>query len=297
MKIFSGNSNKPLAQKIATYLSIPLSKLEIHVFPDGEKRVRVLEHVVDEHVLIVQSTAEKVDEYYMELFFIIDALKRSGASQITVILPYMGYQRQDHIFREGEVVSSEAIIAMLEVLGANLFVSFDLHSIRIPELFHIPVVHLSALPFFAKKIKEYGFIMDSVLVSPDMGGIRRIKQLSEMLHMPYASIVKNRDLDTGLVTSGDIKGNLSKKAVIVDDMISSGKTIQAAVALLKKNGISEILVCATHPVFSKGSSTLLQNLPIEKVLVSDTIDIPKEKEFEKLEIVSVAETIAENLKS
>jgi ribose-phosphate pyrophosphokinase len=300
MRIFSGSSNKKLAEKIAQQLNIPLSPLEIHVFPDGEKRVRVLEKVVDQHVVVVQSTGGdgRSDEYYMELFFIIDALKRSGASEVTVVVPYMGYQRQDHVFREGEVVSSAAIIEMLEAVGANVFIAFDLHSIRIPELFHIPVKHLSALPLFVHKIREYGFDKESVLVSPDMGGNRRIKQMSEMLgNMPHASIVKDRDLASGIVSAQTIEGALKKKAIIVDDMISSGKTIEAAVSLLKKQGVLQILVLAVHPVFSDEAPILLQNLPIEKVVVSDTIEVPKEKQFQKLTILSVANMIAGEIKA
>ena len=186
---------------------------------------------------------------------------------------------------------------MLEAVGANVFITFDLHSIRIPELFHIPVKHLSALPLFVHKIREYGFDKESVLVSPDMGGNRRIKQMSEMLgNMPHASIVKDRDLASGIVSAQTIEGALQKKAIIVDDMISSGKTIEAAVSLLKKQGVLQILVLAVHPVFSDEAPILLQNLPIEKVVVSDTIEVPKEKYFTKLHVLSVAEMIAGAIK-
>lgn len=299
MKIFSGSSNKPLAERIAKLLRIELSQLEIHVFPDEEKRVRVIEKVLGEDCIVVQSSSINADKNYMELFFIIDALKRNGAKSVTCIIPYLGYQRQDHMFREGEAVSMEVIIKILEAVGINKLITFDLHSSRIPELFHIPVVHLSALSLFAEKIKEIIKDSNTVLVSPDMGGIRRIKILSdEMLNnMPYATIVKNRDLGSGKISMSEIQGVLRKRAIIVDDMISTGSTIVAAAELLAKKGAEEIFVFASHPVFSFDAPKLLQQSPIEKIFVTDTIAVPKEKRFPKLSVLSVAGMIATELKT
>ncbi|MDQ5900657.1 MAG: ribose-phosphate pyrophosphokinae, partial [Patescibacteria group bacterium] len=132
MKIFSGSSNKPLAEKIAKEFERSLSPLEIFIFPDGEKRVQVQVPVVDEDVVIIQSTATPAAENYMELFFIADALRRNGAREITVVMPYMGYQRQDHVFRTGEAVSLQVVISMLEALKINRVIACDLHSIKIP---------------------------------------------------------------------------------------------------------------------------------------------------------------------
>jgi ribose-phosphate pyrophosphokinase len=138
-----------------------------------------------------------VDQNYMELFFIIDGLIRSGAQTVTAVIPYLGYQRQDHVFRDGEAVSLDVVIRTLESVGADQVVTFDLHSIKIPEVFTIPVKHLSALPRFANKIKELG---EGILVSPDMGGLRRISKMSELLDgMDWIATVKDRDLDTGQI--------------------------------------------------------------------------------------------------
>lgn len=296
MKIFSGNSNKPLAEKIAKKLGSDLSPLEIYVFPDGEKRVRVLEKVVDEECVVVQPTSPEPDKSYMELFFIVDALRRSGASSIRAVIPYLGYQRQDHVFRDGEAVSLEVIATLLKWGGVDEVIAFDLHSIKIPEIFKIKLNHLSALPIFAQEIKKMG--RNTVLISPDMGGIRRIKLLSEMLNnMPFAVIKKDRDLATGKVTMSGIEGELKENAVIVDDMISTGGTIAAASDLLKKKGVRNIYVFATHAVFSDQAPKILGKSSLKKVFVTDTIDIPKEKRFPKLEILSVAEMIANSIKS
>ncbi len=148
MKLFSGSSNTKLAYKIGNELGIQISPLEIFIFPDQERRVRVETDVIDEDCVIIQSTSTPADTYYMELFFIADALKRAGARSITLIMPYVGYQRQDHIFRSGEAVSMQVITKTLESVGIDKIITFDLHSLKIPEFFHIPVTHLSALPLF-----------------------------------------------------------------------------------------------------------------------------------------------------
>lgn len=297
MKIFSGSANKPLAEKIAKHVGLSLSPIELHVFPDGEQRIKLEKKVVGEDVVIVQPTGIPTDNNYMELFFIIDAARRNSAKSITVVIPYIGYQRQDHVFRSGEARSLEVVIRFMEQAGGTRFIAVDVHSIKIPELFIIPVVHLSALPLFADKIKELGFTKeDTVLVSPDMGGLNRLGKLATLLDdMPQVAIEKNRDLTSGQVTADTVHGEVKKRALIVDDMISSGKTIVMACDMLVKRGVEEIYVLATHPVFSENAPKLLQDSIAKKVYVTDTIAVPKEKQFEKLEILSVADLIAEQL--
>lgn len=299
MKVFSGTSNKPLAERIAKALHTELSPLEMHIFPDGEKRIRILDSVVGQHTIVVQSTSTPADQHYMELFFIVDALKRNGAKSVTAIIPYLGYQRQDHLFREGEAVSLEVVIRTLEAVGVNKLIGFDFHTVRVPELFRIPVSHLSALSLFAQRIRQEGWGNgDTVLVSPDAGGIRRIKQLSELLEgMPYATIVKNRDLATGEVSADEIEGQVKKRALIVDDMISSGGTIISAANLLLRNDVEEIYVFATHPVFSDAATEVLQKSAAAGVFVTDSIDVPREKLFSKLTILSIAKMVAKEIKA
>lgn len=297
MLIFSGGSNKPLAEKVAKNLDLDLGELEVITFPDNENRVRVIDQVLDQDVVLVQSTGVTPNLFYMELFFILDSLKRSGAKSITLVIPYLGYQRQDHIFREGEAVSLNVIIKLLEELGVGRVISFDFHSVKIPVMFHVPVVHLSALGAFADIINEKGKD-DLVLVSPDMGGIARIKKLSEITDgIPYVSIVKDRDLNTGDIQSATINGEVKKRAVIVDDVISTGKTLTAAAKLLKENGAEEITVMATHAIMAKSAATDLQNSEIEKVIVTDTIQLPEQRIFPKLEVISIADLISSDLKS
>lgn len=297
MKLFSGNSNKPLAEKIATKLGIDVSPVEIFIFPDGERRIQIQENVVDEDVVIVQPTTPPVDTSYFELFFLADAAKRSGARSVTAVVPYLGYQRQDHVFRDGEAVSLEVIVNTMQSVSIDKVISFDLHTVKIPEVFSIPMVHLSALELFAEEIKKQGWAgLDTVLVSPDMGGIRRIEMLSKMLlDMPYVTIEKNRDLATGHVEMAEITGEVTHRVIIVDDMISSGGTIVKAAEALKKRGAKEVYVFATHPVFSSVAPKMLQDSVVDKVYVTDSVFVPKEKEFEKLHILSLSGMIANTL--
>lgn len=305
MKLFSGTSNRPLAEKIAKELKISVSPLEVHIFPDGEKRIRLLDKVVGEHTVVVQSTATPADQNYMELFFIADALKRNGAKSVTAVIPYLGYQRQDHMFRSGEAVSLQVVIRTLEAVGVNRLIGFDFHTVRVPALFRIPCSHLSALPLFAEAIKKRKFKNgDTMLITPDMGGIRRIKILSKMLSsMVFGIIVKNRDLSTGEVTAEELqdaegkKSEVKRRALIIDDMITSGATIVTATNLLLRNKVEEIYVFVTHPVFSDAAAEVLQKSAVTQVFITDSIDVPKNSQFPKLAILSIAKMVAKEIKT
>lgn len=295
MKIFSGNSNIPLATKIAEELHLELSPIEHHTFPDGERRIKLEVPVAGEDCVLINPTSPPVDSNLMELCFIADALKGSGANSITAVVPYLGYQRQDHIFRTGEARSLEVVINMMEVSGISKFIGVDFHSIKIPELFKIDVTHLSALSLFAKKIRELtGDLSAACIVSPDMGGIRRAELLKKELDvsLEVVSVEKNRDVKTGDIQSSGIHGVVLPVCFITDDMISSGKTIVQCVNELKKQGGEEFYVFATHAVFSHNAQDLLQDSDIKKVYITDSIYIPDDKQFEKLEVLSLAPLIS-----
>lgn len=297
MKVFSGSANKPLAEKIARELGVHLSSIEMHMFPDGERRVKLEEEVVGEDVVVVNPTSPPVEAHFMELFFILDAVVRGGANSATAVVPYLGYQRQDHVFRTGEARSLEVVIRLIEACGATGFIGFDFHSVKIPELFHIPVADLSAIPLFSEKIKELDLnLSETCVVSPDMGGIRRIDMLSEMVgNLPTVQVEKDRDLVTGSVSVAKIHGEVQKNCIVLDDMISSGHTINNALQELQKNGAERFFVFATHPVFSDEAPEILQNSLAEKVFVTDSIYIPEKKQFEKLEQISISSLIAKSL--
>lgn len=297
MKIFSGSAGRQLGSAVARGLGIGLSEVEHHVFPDGEQRIQLRDDIVDQDVVIVQSTGMPTDQNYIELFLLLDGATRNGAKSVTAVIPYVGYSRQDHVFRTGEARSLEVMINAIEVNGATRVIGFDFHSIKTPELFTLPVTHLSALPLFAAEIKKNGWIdNDTVLVSPDMGGLRRLSQLSEMLgSMETTSVEKNRDLTTGNIDASGVHGTIKKRCLIVDDMISSGKTIVQAAKILIEGGAEEVSLFATHAVFSEDAPKILQESAVKKVFVTDTISVPESKRFEKLEVLSVAEPIVSAL--
>jgi len=294
MKLFAGSASLNLGASLAKILNMPLSEVEHHVFPDGEQRIQLREDVVDQDVVIIQSTGIPTDANYIELFLLLDAATRNGAKSVTAVIPYLGYSRQDHIFRTGEARSLEVMINAIEVNGATSMIGFDFHSIKTPELFTLPVHHLSALPLFASVIKQHGWIdNNTVLISPDMGGLRRLSKLSEMLGgMSMSSVEKNRDLTTGDIDASLVHGEIKKRCLLVDDMISSGRTTAQAVEMVKKHGAEEVYVFATHPVFSEDAARILQASAAERVFVTDTIAISEEKQFEKLTILSVSDAIA-----
>ncbi|MDP3941088.1 MAG: ribose-phosphate pyrophosphokinase [bacterium] len=299
MKLFTGSSSRQLGEEVARIAGIQLSHVEHHMFPDGEQRIQLREDVVDHDVVIVQSTGMPTDKNYIELFLLLDAATRNGAKSVTAVIPYLGYSRQDHIFRTGEARSLEVMIHGIEMNGATSVIGFDFHSIKTAELFPMHVTQLSALPIFASEIKMHGWLDNgTVLVSPDMGGLRRLGLLSEMLGgMGQVSVEKDRDLTTGEIAESGIHGKVKRRCLIVDDMISSGRTIVQAATILLQHGAEEIYVFATHAVFSEDAPKTLQASAVRKVFVTDTIAVPESKQFEKLEVLSIADLLVNALSS
>ncbi len=296
--LFVGDlDNHKLSEKLAKIFGVTAIYPDKHIFPDGEMRVRILEKVAGEPVVFLKSHVAPVDSNVLETLFLIDILKRNGAGLITGIIPYLGYMRADHMFRTGEGVPLEVLISAFEAVGLAKILIVDPHSIRIPELFHIPVVNLSALEVFAAAIRELNLPKDSyTLVTPDKGGVRRVKLLSEMLgNAPYATIQKNRDLETGNVEASKVEDKIEKICFVIDDMISSGGTIVKALDALTEAGAKELYVMATHGVFSENAPRLLQTSKAKKVFVTNSIPVPEAKRFRKLQVLSIADLIAQHI--
>lgn len=295
MVFYGDPDNIGLSENVAKALGVELFYPEIDVFADGEKRVRVAEDVVGENVLILKSLFTPVDDNVIKLAFTVDAAKRSGAEQVVALVPYLGYSRGDHVFRSGEAVSLEVVIRILQVNGVDKIAFVDPHSIKIPEMFSIPATSLSALTLFADRIREIEPDTSTItLVSPDMGGIRRIKILSELLdNANYACINKDRDLKTGTISMSGTEGEFQGTCFVVDDMIATGGTIvQAATYLKKEKGITDVYLVATHPLMYGKAVSLLKESEVKGVIVMDTVDIPIEKQFSKLEVISCAPLLA-----
>jgi len=299
MIFFGDKLNPSLTEGLASELNVPINYPEVTVFADGERRIRLTQEVVDEEVVFVKTASEtpSLDSYLIETAFLIDSVKRSGAKTVTGVIPYIPYSRADHVFRTGEAVPLEVVINLLEKSGLSKIIFVDPHTIKMPEMFSIEVKSLSALPLFAEKIKEIEFKKESaVIVSPDMGGLRRMEQISRILDdLPFASVEKERDYDNGSITASAFHGDIKKTCFIVDDMISSGKTMVQAIEKLHEGGAERIFAFATHPILSSNASEILQNSHVEKVFVTDALPIPDEKRFEKLEVISLSNLVGSAL--
>jgi ribose-phosphate pyrophosphokinase len=294
MLICGDLQNKELSEGIAKKLSASLFYPEIDVFPDSEQRVRVNQEVVGETVYLIKSITNPVDSAVVQLTFLVDALKKRGVNRVIGIIPYIPYMRADHIFRTGEAVPLEVVIKMIQDAGLSEIVIVDPHSIKIPELFSIPVRNLSALSLFAEKIKEIEQNISKItIVSPDMGGLRRLQQIDELLGgVNKVSINKDRNYASGEISVAAFEGEIRGVCFIVDDIISTGKTIVQAVETLVKEGAEKVYVFGTHAVFSENASEILQNCDAEKIFVTDSIPVVSEKKFEKLEVLPIASLIA-----
>ena len=297
VKIFAGSSSKKLAEKIAKYLEIELTSVQIIKFADGETFVKSNESVRGDKVFIVQSTSKPVNESIMELLIFIDALRRSSAKEIVAVIPYYGYARQDRKASPREPITSKLVANLLTVAGATRVVTMDLHARQIQGFFDIPVDHMEALPILAKHFIKYGFSPEeTVVVSPDVGGVKRARSLAKWLHSPLAIIDKRRakaNVSEVMNIIGDVKG---KKAILIDDMIDTAGTICNAAVALKEKGAIEVYGCATHAIFSGPAVERLKESAFSEIVVTDTVELPEDKIFDKLRVLSTSKMFAETIK-
>lgn len=294
--IFSGNSNPTLSQSIASELGLNLSKAEIIRFADSECRVRVEEDVEDKDVFLIQSLCNPVDENLMELLLMVDAAKRGEPRKIIAVLPYHGYARQDRAHRSGECVSASVVTKLLESVGIDKLITVELHNESILGFFKIPIVHVSGLTVFQSEVEKIK--NEVVVITPDAGALKRSQKFAELLDLPLALIEKKRDLNQAhkilsMRVVGDVK---DKIAIVVDDVIVTGGTLVNAAYLLKEKGAKQVIAAATHADFVAGTAKILQDSPLDKVWVTDTIFIPEEMKFNKLQIFPIASTIASAMK-
>ena len=295
IKLIAGTSNRNLSEEIASYLGIKIADALITTFADGEVRVQLNESVRGNEVYIISSLSNPVNHNIMELLLIIDAVRRSSAKEITVVIPYYAYGRQDRQDKPRTPVSAKVIATLLEAVGVNRVITVDLHSPQIQGFFNIPVEHLTAIPVLYEHIKKNVVLNDPVVVSPDAGGVKRARDLANKLGCGIAVILKRRP-EPNKAEVMDVVGELEgKDAIIVDDIIDTAGTLVAAANLLINKGAKRIIACATHGIFSGPAIERLMNAPIEKVIVTNTLPV-YEKQFSKLEIVSIAPLIAEAIK-
>ena len=292
IKLFAGNSNRPLAEAIAKKLNTALGEVEVGKFSDGETSVHLGETVRGRDLFIIQSTSYPVNDNLMELLIMIDAAKRASAGRVTAVVPYFGYARQDRKARSRDPITAKLVADLLTSAGADRVLTMDLHAAQIQGFFNIPVDNLLGGPtlynYFAKRITGDDFI----IVSPDVGSVNRARKVAERLNCPMAIIDKRRP-KANVMEVMNIIGNVEgKKCLLVDDMIDTGGTIVQGAQALVDAGATNIYACCSHAVLSGPAIERIQNSPIEELVMLDTIDLPEEKKIPKIKILSSADVFA-----
>jgi len=295
LKIFSGNANPDLAREIASFLGVEVGDARVSRFSDGEIQVKINESVRGADVFVIQPTCTPVNENLMELLILIDAVRRASARRITAVLPYFGYARQDRKTRARDPITAKLVSNLITVSGARRVIAMDLHAGQIQGFFDIPVDHLVGVPILAKYFNEKE-LDDKVVVSPDLGGVTRARDLAERIGAPIAIIDKRRpepNVAEIMNIIGDIKG---KTVIMIDDIIDTAGTITQGAQALLERGAKEVYVCCTHPILSGPAVDRLANSPIKEVVVTNTIPLPPEKKLAKIKVLSVAPLMGEAIR-
>jgi ribose-phosphate pyrophosphokinase len=292
MILLSGQSTPKLAHEVAAMLQVELGEVEFGQFPNGEQRLRIVTPLVDENVVIMQSFHNPVDTHLMELLLLIDAADRAGARKISVAIPWMGYSLQDKVFRGGEPLSAKVVANLISSQRVNRVFLFDLHNISIVGFFSVPTRMISAHDLFVEYARTT--FESPVIVSPDFGGLKRARGFAEALNAPLATIEKSRDYTTGEVTMHSVDGDdvRGKICVMYDDIISTGSTVMAGAAFLKKAGAKEVHMLSTHGLFAGDALEKLAGSAIDSVVVTNSIE---RSEHSKVRVISAAAPIAAEL--
>jgi ribose-phosphate pyrophosphokinase len=297
MKILSGTSNTKLSKDIAKQLKLKLVNTNIKRFSDGEIYIEINENIRGNSVFVIQSTSNPANDNLMELLLVVDALRRSSAKNITAVIPYYGYARQDRKVAPRTSISAKVVANLITNAGASRVLTVDLHAGQIQGFFDMPVDNLFTTPLFAKYIKRKLKNKKLICVSPDVGGVQRTRGLATKIKADLAIIDKRRPApgkSQVMNIIGDVKG---KTCIIVDDIIDSGGTIVNAVEALKKSGAVEVFVFITHAVLSGNAVEKIKKSKIKKLIITDTIDNSKKiKNNNKIEVLSISSLMAEAIK-
>jgi ribose-phosphate pyrophosphokinase len=298
LKLFAGNSNKELAEKMAGYLGITLGDAEVYNFSDGETFININENVRGCDIFLMQSTSNPVDKNLMELLIMIDAMKRASAYRITAVVPYYGYARQDRKTASRVPITAKLVADIITTAGADRLLSMDLHAGQIQGFFNIPVDHLYAAPVLLGYIKEKDYDpANIVVVSPDAGAVERSRSFAKHLGANLAIIDKRRvkaNVAEIMNVIGDVK---NKTAIMLDDMIDTAGTITQGAVALSNNGAREVIAMATHGVLSGEAMAKIDDSPIKELIITDTIN-PKNRQRTsgKIKILSVYDILGEAIK-
>ncbi len=292
--LLSGRAHPELAEAVAVELGIDLSPTLAYDFANGEIFIRFRESVRGTDAFVLQSHTQPINKWIMEQLIMVDALKRASAKRITVIVPFYGYARQDKKHRGREPVSARLMADLFTAAGADRLMAVDLHTSQIQGFFDGPVDHLFALPLLAEHVASRVSTDEITVVSPDAGRVRVAERWTDVLGAPLAIIHKRRDPDVpNQVRVFEVVGDVQDRVcVVVDDMIDTGGTIVKAAETLFENGAKDVIVAATHGILSDPARDRLQQSRISEVVVTDTLPIPEERQFEKLTVLSIAPILA-----
>lgn len=298
VKLFALNSNQPFAQKVSDKLGIPLSSCTVSHFADGEISVMVNESVRGREVYVIQSVSDPVNTNLMELLIMVDALRRASAKTINVVMPYYGYARQDRKARSREPITAKLVANLLQDDKVDRLITIDLHAPQVQGFFDIPVDHLRAVMTFVDYLRQHHLDKDVVVVAPDHAGVSLARRFAEHMGGVPIAIVDKRDNTTRSDSGsqipesliGDVKG---KNAVIVDDIVDTGARLANSAYLLQREGATNVYAVATHPVLSGDAVAKINESPINQLIVSDSIVIPKEKQSRKITELSVSDLLKE----
>jgi ribose-phosphate pyrophosphokinase len=295
LKVFSGTANPGLAQEIVDYLEIPLGRVYIRRFADGEIYVRYEENARGVDAFVIQPLCHPVNESLVELLIMIDALRRASAGRITAVIPYYAYARQDRKSAPREPISARLVADLLTVAGIHRVLTMDLDADQIEGFFTVPVDHLRALPLFAEALRQRQ-IPDGVVVAPDDGAVKQAKRLADRLGMPLAVVFQRRGEGgkTPVQLVGEVEG---RTPILIDRMIATAETVEVAVeALLRAGARPEVYVCATHPVLAPGALDRLARPEIRELLVTNTIPVSAENRPPNITVLSAAPLLAEAIR-
>lgn len=293
MKLFSLTSNNDVAEKIAEASGIPLGKVSSRQFSDGEIMINIEESVRGDDIYIIQSTSFPVNDNLWELLIMIDACKRASANSITAVMPYFGYSRQDRVAASREPITAKLVANMLVKAGVDRIVTLDLHAVQVQGFFNIPVDNLFTTPLFAEHYINKGFSgEDIVVVSPKNSGIKRARSLAEYLDAPIA-IIDYAQEDDSHREEGYIIGDVSgKKAILIDDILNTGKTFAEASKIVKRGGATDIYAVASHGLFAGGAADILEAAPIKEILLTDSV-LSKERVPQNAKYITASDLFAD----
>jgi ribose-phosphate pyrophosphokinase len=295
LKLFSGSSNPDLAQEIASYLNIELSKVELKRFKDGEISVKIKENVRGHDVFIIQSTCSPTNDHVIELLLMIDAALRASAGRITAVIPYFGYARQDRKVEPRVPISSKVMANIIQATGADRVLTMELHAEQIQGFFDIPVDNLYSKPVAIDYIKRL-HIKDAVMVSPDSGGAERARSYAKNIYAGLAIIDKRRpepNVAEVQYVIGDVK---DKNCILVDDMVDTGGSISKAAGALRERGANDVYCLFTHPVLSDDAISKMESAGFKEIIFTNTIPYRASREMKGMKILSIAPLFGEAIR-